>query len=60
MNTPTTAQIEALAYGAAIHGDNLMAIICERALNGDTEAAEACADVIAEAKAADVDSEVAA
>lgn len=50
----TDAQITALRAEASAHGDHSMVEACDRALAGDTEAREECAEAI-EAAAAMVD-----
>lgn len=47
----TAAQIEALREEAAIHGDESMVDACDRALAGDDDAREECADAIDAARA---------
>ena len=47
--------IRTLCQEAASHGDYAMVRICERALEGDCEAAELCIDAIEAAQAADTD-----
>ena len=49
--TPTDAQIEALRAEAGAAGDLTMVEICDRALDGDTEARRNVARVIADAQA---------
>jgi len=51
--TPTAHQIHVLRQEAAAHGDPEQVAICERALAGDAEAREECAQVIADAAAMD-------
>lgn len=47
----TDAQIETLRTEAGAAGDRAQVALCTAALNGDTAAREACAEVIAEAQA---------
>ena len=44
--TITNEQIEALKLEASLHGDREMVAICQRALEGDDDARDACLWVI--------------
>lgn len=46
IDTITDAQIIALKYEAGCHADTEMVDICQRALDGDTEALAECVAVI--------------
>ena len=47
----TASQIETLRYEAAVAGDSEQVDICDRALDGDTNARAECAAVISDAEA---------